>query len=55
MRKKNGKLYLNVSGLDLIDGTPIVDIKPYLPNAAGGFAHQAPAAADVAVILPSTP
>lgn len=53
--KKNGKLYLNVSGLDLIDGTPIIDIKPYLPyadslpNAVGGFAHQAPTASDLAV------
>ena len=35
-----------VSGADLMDGTPIVDIKPYLPyadsipNAAGGFAES---------------
>ena len=35
---------LNVAGVDLMDGTPIVDIKPYLPfvdcqpNAKGGFA-----------------
>ncbi|PWJ68271.1 MULTISPECIES: tRNA (N6-threonylcarbamoyladenosine(37)-N6)-methyltransferase TrmO [unclassified Fibrobacter] len=35
-----------VSGADLMDGTPIVDVKPYLPyadcieNAAGGFAHE---------------
>ena len=35
---------LHVSGVDLIDGTPIFDIKPYLPfadcipDAAGGFA-----------------
>ncbi|WP_019556445.1 tRNA (N6-threonylcarbamoyladenosine(37)-N6)-methyltransferase TrmO [Thiomicrorhabdus arctica] len=55
--KENGKLYLNVSDLDLIDGTPVIDIKPYLPyadnisNATGGFAHQAPKAADVAVIF----
>lgn len=39
---------LNVSGLDLIDGTPIVDIKPYipysdaLPDAQYAFAQQAP-------------
>lgn len=24
-------LYLNVSGIDLLDGTPVYDIKPYLP------------------------
>jgi len=46
--KNKGKLLLNVSGLDLIDQTPIVDIKPYLPyadslpDAQGGFAHSAP-------------
>lgn len=39
---------LEVSGLDLQDGTPVYDIKPYvpyadsLPNALGGFAEQAP-------------
>ena len=37
-----------VSGADLMDGTPIVDIKPYLPytdciaGARGGFAASAP-------------
>jgi tRNA-Thr(GGU) m(6)t(6)A37 methyltransferase TsaA len=39
---------LLLGGLDLIDGTPVFDIKPYLPyaeappEASGGFAHQAP-------------
>jgi len=39
-------LCLRVSGADLMDGTPIYDIKPYLaftdshPNATGGFAHE---------------
>lgn len=43
-----GKLSLVVSGMDLLDGTPILDIKPYvpyadsLPNALGGFAHDVP-------------
>ena len=38
---------LQVCGADLMDGTPILDIKPYLPytdahpDAAGGFAAQA--------------
>lgn len=36
---------IHVSGADLLDGTPIYDIKPYLPyvdshpEATGGFAH----------------
>lgn len=39
---------LHVSGADLVDGTPILDIKPYVPyadchpEAAGGFAGTAP-------------
>lgn len=40
---------LRVSGLDLLDGTPIIDIKPYvpyadsLPEAVNHIAEQAPA------------
>lgn len=40
-------LVLKVSGLDLVDETPIYDIKPYLPyvdshpNARGGFSTEA--------------
>lgn len=43
---KGGKLSLTVSGVDLLDGTPIYDIKPYIPycdskeNALGGFATE---------------
>ena len=43
MDEKNGPL-LYVTGADLMDGTPILDIKPYLaftdshPEAEGGFA-----------------
>jgi len=39
---------LKVSGVDMVDGTPILDIKPYLPwadaipEARGGVADQAP-------------
>ena len=29
----NDQLSLNVEGVDLLDGTPIIDIKPYLPYA----------------------
>ncbi len=45
-----GKVELEVQGADLIDGTPIIDIKPYLPytdsiaDAVGGYANQAPTA-----------
>lgn len=40
---------LHVRGLDLVDGTPVLDIKPYLPyvdaisDAHGGYASAAPA------------
>lgn len=39
-------LVLHVTGADILDGTPIYDIKPYLPyseakpDAEGGFAHR---------------
>ena len=39
---------LRVSGADIMDGTPILDIKPYIPyadshpEAVGGFASAAP-------------
>lgn len=39
---------IEVSGLDLVDGTPILDLKPYLPyvesrpEAIGGFAEKSP-------------
>jgi hypothetical protein len=41
---------LHLKGVDLLDGTPVLDIKPYLPYsdriaaATGGFAAEAPAA-----------
>ena len=41
-------LEIMVKGADLMDGTPIYDIKPYIPyadafpDAAGGFAKEAP-------------
>ncbi len=41
---------LHVSGLDVLDQTPVLDIKPYLPwsdqiaDARGGFAHRRPEA-----------
>lgn len=48
---------LHLRGADLVDGTPVLDIKPYLPyadcipEALGGFA-AAPAGAALAVEIP---
>jgi tRNA-Thr(GGU) m(6)t(6)A37 methyltransferase TsaA len=45
---KNGQLALLLAGIDLLDGTPILDIKPYLPysdamtDASAGFADTRP-------------
>lgn len=45
---KNGKVLLHLGAVDLVDGTPILDIKPYLayadsePNAISGFAQSEP-------------
>ncbi len=44
----DGKLLLNLSGIDLLDGTPVLDIKPYVPyvdlvpDATNGFASTLP-------------
>ena len=44
----DGRLLLQLRGVDLLDGTPVLDIKPYLPyadsipDARGGFADRAP-------------
>lgn len=46
---------LQLGGVDLVDGTPVYDIKPYLPyaeaptGAAGGFAHTPPPVLEVEV------
>ncbi|WP_419239334.1 tRNA (N6-threonylcarbamoyladenosine(37)-N6)-methyltransferase TrmO [Photobacterium leiognathi] len=48
VRHENGNVIIELGGVDLVDGTPIVDIKPYipysdsLPEAQGGFASNAP-------------
>jgi len=44
-----GKVVLELSGVDLVDGTPVLDIKPYvpyvdsIPGAVPGFAPTPPA------------
>lgn len=46
---------LRLGGLDLVDGTPVVDVKPYLayceavPEARGGFADGVPERLEVVV------
>jgi len=46
--QQDGKLFLLLSNIDLVDGTPIVDIKPYIPyadsipEAKAGFAQTSP-------------
>jgi tRNA-Thr(GGU) m(6)t(6)A37 methyltransferase TsaA len=31
VRREAGKLLIDLTGVDLLDGTPVVDIKPYIP------------------------
>lgn len=45
---ENGRIVLHCSGADLLDGTPVLDVKPYIPfvearaDAAAGFAPAPP-------------
>jgi len=46
--REQGRLILTISGCDLVDGTPVLDIKPYLPysdcvaEARAGFTEAVP-------------
>lgn len=50
IRCEKNQVILQLGSLDLVEGTPVVDIKPYLPfaealpDARAGFAQSAPAA-----------
>lgn len=50
IRTQGREVILELGSLDLVDGTPVVDIKPYLPfvesqpQAIAGFAQHAPSA-----------
>lgn len=52
------KLFLDLKGVDLLDGTPVLDIKPYIPyadritSAIAGFADEPP---DVRLQVAFTP
>lgn len=49
IRQKGSDIIIELGGVDLVDGTPIIDIKPYVPysdslsQAQGGFATDEPA------------
>lgn len=51
IRQSHGALSIGIGGIDLLDETPVLDIKPYLPyadcltRARGGFAESAPGSA----------
>lgn len=53
-----GKVLLHLRGSDLLDGTPVLDIKPYLPyadsvaGAKAGFAPALPEARQTVVFTP---
>ncbi|SFR09953.1 MULTISPECIES: tRNA (N6-threonylcarbamoyladenosine(37)-N6)-methyltransferase TrmO [unclassified Enterobacter] len=50
IRCQKDQVILDLGGLDLVDGTPVIDIKPYLPfaeslpDARASYAQQAPQA-----------
>jgi tRNA (Thr-GGU) A37 N-methylase len=50
LERQGKRLALRIAGADLLDGTPILDIKPYvpyadaIPDAEGGFANTPPQA-----------
>ncbi|MEK9496654.1 tRNA (N6-threonylcarbamoyladenosine(37)-N6)-methyltransferase TrmO [Photorhabdus sp. P32] len=56
---KKGQVTLELGSLDLVDGTPVIDIKPYLPfaecqpHAVAGFAQQSPATDMEVIFLPA--
>lgn len=48
VRREHGKMLLDLAGIDVLDQTPVLDIKPYvpyadsIPDAKGGYAVEAP-------------
>ncbi|WP_250657335.1 tRNA (N6-threonylcarbamoyladenosine(37)-N6)-methyltransferase TrmO [Alkalimarinus coralli] len=48
VKLNNSEIRITIKGADLVDGTPIVDIKPYIPysdsipNAVAGYATETP-------------
>lgn len=56
--REEGRLVLHLKGIDLMDGTPVLDIKPYLPyadnlvHASAGYAAEPPPARLEVVFTP---
>ncbi|NOI22679.1 tRNA (N6-threonylcarbamoyladenosine(37)-N6)-methyltransferase TrmO [Vibrio mediterranei] len=54
IRQQGSLVFIDVGNVDLVDGTPIVDIKPYIPysdsipDAIGGYAESEPESIEVA-------
>ncbi len=54
VKQDEGQISLELGSVDLVDGTPVIDIKPYIPysdaifNANGGFAQTEPELLQVA-------
>lgn len=48
IEKYKSSVHLHLRGVDMVDGTPVLDIKPYLvyadslPHAKAGYAHEGP-------------
>ncbi len=57
IHRESGRLLLEVSGIDILDQTPVLDIKPYLPyadmipEAEGGFADRRPPDTQLPVVF----
>ncbi|MGC9422582.1 MULTISPECIES: tRNA (N6-threonylcarbamoyladenosine(37)-N6)-methyltransferase TrmO [unclassified Vibrio] len=53
VEKEGEQIYLQLGSVDLVNGTPIIDIKPYLPysdsipDATGGYAEDEPNRSEV--------
>ena len=60
IRCQKEQVILELGSLDLVDGTPVVDIKPYLPfaealpDASASYAQQAPLAEMAVCFTPET-
>jgi tRNA-Thr(GGU) m(6)t(6)A37 methyltransferase TsaA len=60
IRCQKDQVILELGSLDLVDGTPVVDIKPYLPfaealpEASASYAQQAPQAEVAVSFTPET-
>ncbi len=55
IRVEGKQVIVELGGVDLVDGTPVIDVKPYipysdsLPDAQGGFASEEPATLSVLI------